>query len=384
MVIEILFYFFPNPLYPNMSLFQKLTYILHFHSLLHFSVFLFCLLFWYPSSNYFLPFFSVFISVNKSTFSLPLYMWRGVYQPSEKQTKLWLLFSQPAPVGSVLTHPSGNALGQNFLHLPLSQCPKSRISWPSTFSGSVPCTWNTEFGRFLLPLTLCVEAKHILLFLNYSAKSPFFSLYLIIEISRLFFPHIYFKCLFFLFSDIQTVLDSCLVSKLPLFFPIAAAKSMTFWWVFALLCIEKCTSWHGVTGCLQSEKDDTASLCTMVHVWKICGVFFFFFILWERKLKCFKNTLAEGKFRCCWRHQISSSAPGLSILPFSVFLPLTSGMHRIPIQEKDWYQNFQRGSTRAASQTGSVHIERISVTFSYSICYYQISLIMCSLPIHSI
>lgn len=277
MVIEILFYFFPNPLYPNMSLFQKLTYILHFHSLLHFSVFLFCLLFWYPSSNYFLPFFSVFISVNKSTFSLPLYMWRGVYQPSEKQTKLWLLFSQPAPVGPVLTHPSGNALGQNFLHLPLSQCPKSRISWPSTFSGSVPCTWNTEFGRFLLPLTLCVEAKHILLFLNYSAKSPFFSLYLIIEISRFFFPHIYFKCLFFLFSDIQTVLDSCLVSKLPLFFPIAAAKSMTFWWVFALLCIEKCTSWHGVTGCLQSEKDDTASLCTMVHVWKICGFFFFSF-----------------------------------------------------------------------------------------------------------
>lgn len=188
-----------------MSLFQKLTYILHFHSLLHFSIFFFSLLFWYRSPIYFLPFFSVFISVNKSTFSLPLCLWRGVYQPPEKQTKLRLLFSQPAPVGPVLTHPSGNALGQNFLHLPLSQCAKSQISWPSTFAGSVPCTWNTEFGRFLLPLTLCAEAKHILMFWNYSAKSLFFSLYLTIEILGLFFSHIYFIYLsvYFFYSWIQ-------------------------------------------------------------------------------------------------------------------------------------------------------------------------------------
>lgn len=184
--------FFPNPLCPNTSLFQKLTNF-YFSIVCCTSIYsLFPLLFWYPSSVYFLPLISVFISVNESTFSLPLYMWRGVYQPPEKQTELQLLFYQPAPVGPVLTHPSGNALGQNFLHLPLSQCLKSQISWPSTFAGSVPCTWNTEFGRFLLPLTLCVETQHILLFFNYSARSLFFSLYLTtIELLGLFFSHIF-------------------------------------------------------------------------------------------------------------------------------------------------------------------------------------------------
>lgn len=79
------------------------------------------------------------------------------------------------------------------------------------------------------------------------------------------------------------VLNSCFVSKLPILFPIGAAKSTTFWWAFALLYLKRGRSWHGVVwSCLKSEKDDTASLCTVVRVWKVWvsglgWVCFFFF-----------------------------------------------------------------------------------------------------------
>lgn len=95
------------------------------------------------------------------------------------------------------------------------------------------------------------------------------------------------------------VLNSCFVSKLPVLFPVGAAKSTTFWWAFALLYLERGRSWHGVVWSrLKSEKDDTASLCTVIRVWKVCvSALVFFSFPWERKLKCFKNTLAGWEFR---------------------------------------------------------------------------------------
>lgn len=140
------------------------------------------------------------------------------------------------------------------------------------------------------------------------------------------------------------VLNSCSVSKLLILFPVGAAKSTTLWWAFALLCLERGRSWHGVVwSCLKSEKDDTASLCTVVCFWKVWISGLVFFFPWERKLKCLKiHLLVEsldgvGGFGT----QVSTSVRSLSFLCFSVSLPLTWGVHKILVQTKGLYSPFK-------------------------------------------
>lgn len=116
--------------------------------------------------------------------------------------------------------------------------------------------------------------------------SGFFVIGHILDCCYSVFSHI-FEAFIFQHSVSWDVLDSCLVSKLPVLFPIAAAKSATFWWAFALLYLERDTSWRGVTGAVLKVRKMTLHHFALWFIFGRFGFVFwvgFFSFPWERKL----------------------------------------------------------------------------------------------------